>query len=118
MITTHCVCLEMSLGISSGFLQSRMANIRRMMFLMNVSILVSTTASPKHPQSFTGSAMTIQSVISVITIITARVILLVSLRRMAKRRKIPMANSAVASNTDITRVLQSGNIQSICSASR
>ena len=117
-MTIHRVGLDMSNGMSIGLLQMRMAMARRMMFLMNVSMLLSTMASPKQPQSFTGSAMTIQSVISVITAITSRVSLLTSLLRMAKSRKMPMANSHMASRTDITSVLHDGNIQSICSASR
>ena len=77
-------------------------------FFQNVCQLVSTKASPKHPQSLTGSSMASQSVMSVITTITQRVTLDTNRLRMAKSRQMPMTNSAADSRTEAESVTKSG----------
>ena len=65
-------------------------------------------ASPKQPQSLTGLAIAIHTVMRVITVINASITRVVNRRRMAKRMKMPSANSRAANATDEPSVSQSG----------
>ena len=80
--------------------------------------MVRVKASPKHPQSFTGSAMYIHTVISVITAIKASVSLDVNWRFMANSKNTPRANSMAARATAAERVVHCGTIAARSIAAR
>ena len=79
-------------------------------FFSNVSPLDSFSASPKQPQSLTGFAMYIHTVISVITAIKASVSRDVVLRPIAKSTDTPNANSNSDSATAAIISSHSGKI--------
>ena len=70
-----------------------MAHTSSTTFFQNVCQLVSTSASPKHPQSLMGFSMANHSVSGVITAIISNISLDVSRRRIANSRKTPKQNS-------------------------
>ena len=76
--------------------------------MASVCMLVSITASPKHPQSETGSAMAIHTVIAVIAIMKSSIAADVALRLMAKSMNMPSENSTADSAIDEHSVSQSG----------
>ena len=86
------------------------------MFLSRVSPLVSFMASPKHPQSFTGLAMNIHTVMRVITTIIAVVNFDTSRRCMANSMNMPSANSVIANAIAPVSVIQSGMYSARCNA--
>ncbi len=98
----------MSLAISRGHFAITTAHANKMMFFISVCVLVSTMASPKHPQSFTGLATAIHKVSTVMTTITAVTMRLTIRRCMANKRYMPKANSKAANITDAVSVAQSG----------
>ena len=65
-------------------------------FFHSVCQLVSTSASPKQPQSVMGLVSASQRVSGVIMIITASTTFDTSRRLMAKSRQMPRMNSTVA----------------------
>ena len=98
----------MSLGISRGQ-RARMAAITSIAtFFHSVCQLLSTSASPKHPQSWMGSANASQSVNSVIRAIISSTTFDTSLRLMAKSRQMPRMNSVADNNTEAESVSRSG----------
>ena len=100
----HWFALPMNLTIAHGHLHTTMEAASSTMFLRSVSPLVSFNASPKHPQSFTGSAIAIHTVMAVITVMKASISLDTSLRRMAKSRRIPSDSSTAACSTEALSV--------------
>ena len=98
----------MSRGMPSGYVQTIRAAASSTTFFQKVCQLVSTSASPKHPQSVTGSSIASQSVSSVITIISTTRIFETSLRLMANNRQMPSRNSVAERMTDEARVPKSG----------
>ena len=88
------------------------------MFLASVWPLVSTTASPKQPQSLTGLATAIHTVISVIMVMKIRVTRVASRRRMAQSINTPIENSNAAKSTATVRVTHPGRVSAIESAAR
>ena len=94
--------------MSSGHLLTTMAAPSRIRFFQNVCQLVNTSASPKHPQSVTGSDMASQSVKSVMMIMITSTAFDTSRLRMAKSRQIPRKNSTVESSTEAASVIRSG----------
>ena len=82
---SHWVERDRKRYIAKGHLASTMAQASSTMFLRNVSTLVSTTKSPKHPQSFTGLATNIHSVTMVITDMSAKANLETKRRRIANK---------------------------------
>ena len=71
-------------------------------------MLLSTMASPKHPQSETGSAMAVHTVMAVITTMKSSITADVALRLMAKSMNMPNENSIADSAIDEHSVSQSG----------
>ena len=94
----------MSLGMSSGHLHTTAASMSSATFFQSVCQFVSSSASPKHPQSWMGSASASQSVSSVIAAMTASTIFDTSLRLMAKSRQMPRMNSVAERSTDAESV--------------
>ena len=103
---------------SIGFHATTRAAPSSTTFFQNVCQLVSTSASPKQPQSLTGLATASQSVSGVITASSTTAILDASRRRMAKSRKMPMENSSVDSAMLATMVPVSLTSPSKCIACR
>ena len=99
---------DMSLGIASGHRAIAAVHARSTMFLASVCALVSVIASPKQPQSFTGSATYIHTVTAVITTMSAASTFDTARRLMANITSTPSVNSIAASATAPHRVSQSG----------
>ena len=108
-MTIHCAFFDTNLTMLVGHFSSMSAMASRMMFLMKVCPLLSTTASPKHPQSFTGLAITIHRVSRVMMLISASTILETRCLLMANNRKMPNENSSAASRTAPTSSVHSGS---------
>ena len=104
--------------ILSGFHASRAASASSTMFFTSVCPLVSTIASPKHPQSSTGSAMYIHTVRHVITTITPSTIFVTSRLLMANSNSTPNTNSIVDRAIAMPSSTQSAIIPPMPSASR
>lgn len=98
----------MNLPMSIGHTATTREHANSTMFLPSVSQLVSVTASPKHPQSLMGLAMTSQSVSGVIMHMTATISLDTTLRHTAKSRNTPRQNSTAERSTDEARTANSG----------
>ena len=96
--------------MSSGYLQTIKAAASSTTFFQKVCQLVSTSASPKHPQSVTGSSIASQSVSSVISVISTTRIFETSLRLMANNRQMPNRNSVAERMTDEASVPKSGTM--------
>ena len=107
-MTIHWVDLEKHLIIFNGIFHRQIAIANRMRFLTRVSSLLNLMASPKHPQSFTGLAMAIQMVMSVMMTMINSNILDISLLLIPNRMNMPMENSIVERATEAVRVIQSG----------
>ena len=103
-ITIHLLDLFTNCAMSMGHRHVTTAHASRIIFLPKLCQPVSTIASPKHPQSLTGSAMASQSVSGVNSAITASVSLDVNLRLMAKSMLMPSRNSTADDATDRARV--------------
>ena len=80
-------------------------------FFQNVCQLVSTSASPKQPQSLIGLAIASHSVSSVITTMRISTISDTRRRRMAKSRQMPRKNSADDCTTETASVTKSGTTE-------
>ena len=100
----HWFVLLMKRTILCGSLHTMMAAASRIMFFASVCQLERISASPKHPQSFTGSATAIHTVIIVITAMKASTSRLTMRRLMAKSRKMPRQNSTAERRTDAESV--------------
>ena len=87
-------------------------------FFQKVCQLVSTSASPKQPQSLMGFSMASHSVSSVITTIMASVSLVTTRRRMAKSRQMPSTNSMADCRMEAESVTKSGTSSPKCIATR
>ena len=98
----------MNRTIFCGYMNIITEQAKSTMFLMSVSTFVSIIASPKHPQSDTGFAIAIQTVMAVIIAMKANISFDVACRRIAKRVKIPNENSTAASPIAMMSVSQSG----------
>ena len=72
---------------------------------------MSTSASPKQPQSLMGLAMASHSVSSVITTMRTITISDTRRRRMAKSRQMPRKNSADDCTTETASVTKSGTTE-------
>ena len=107
-MTIHWLLSEMKRNIAKGLRMMTIEQPRRMMFFTSVSVFVKCKASPKQPQSFTGFATTNHTVISVMMLMKTTINLEMSLRWMAKSRKMPIQNSTAASKTAIINSIQSG----------
>ena len=83
----------MKRAMSTGRHATSAAHAESTMFFSSVSPLVSFSASPKQPQSFTGSATNIHSVSTVIAVIKASVMRDTTCRRTANSMNTPNANS-------------------------
>ena len=107
-ITIHWFVLDTKRSISSGCHAMSSAQVSRTAFLQKVCQLVSTSASPKHPQSLMGLAMASHSV-SGVSIRSQPSMMRVTTRlRMANNRHTPSQNSAADSKTEAVRVMKSG----------
>ena len=95
--TIHADFCEMKRSISLRPLKATTAATSSTTFLPKVSQLVSTTASPKQPQSDTGSARARYSVSGVIKHISSNASHEAMLRRMPRNRNTPTQNSMPAS---------------------
>ena len=116
MVTIHWFDLDISRAMSIGRIAVTMAAASSTMFFRSVSPLVSFMASPKHPQSFTGLAMNIHTVMSVITTINAVTSFDTRWRCMANSMNMPRANSVMASVIAPVSVSQSGMYSARCMA--
>ena len=79
-MTIHWFDSETKRNMSLGHQATTTAQPNSRMFFQNVCQLVSTTASPKHPQSLMGLASASHSVRGVITAIISNISLDVSRR--------------------------------------
>ena len=95
-----------------------MAQASNTTFFQNVCQLVSTMASPKHPQSLMGLAKASHNVTAVMMSINSKATFDIRRRRMANSRQMPTPNSTADSNTDAHSVMKSGTSCCMCSASR
>ena len=75
------------------------------MFFQKVCQLLMTNASPKQPQSDTGSAMAIQSVSGVMKHIMMMASMEVDLRLVPNTKHIPIRNSKAARPMPITNAI-------------
>ena len=100
----------MKRAISAGRHATSVAHAISTMFFSSVSPLVSLSASPKHPQSFTGSAMYIHTVSAVITLIRASVSFDTMCLRTAKSMNTPSENSRAPSAIATITSAQSGRM--------
>ena len=85
------------------------ASASRTIFFSSVSRFVRVSASPKQPQSLTGSAMYIHTVTAVMTTMNSSVSLAVTLLLIAVSMNAPSVNSTMLSDTDIRSVSISGS---------
>ena len=92
--------------MSNGHRLTMTASSSRTTFLKKVCQLVSTMASPKHPQSLMGLAMASHSVSGVMTSIISSASIAISRLRMAKSRQMPTVNSKADSRTETPRVIR------------
>lgn len=104
----HWLFLEMKRYWSDGRHTVTMLQASNTTFFISDSILVRCTASPKHPQSFTGSATTSHRVTSVMQPIKSKDKRAVRRRRMAQSNRTPMTNSTADSRMLAQSVIQSG----------
>ena len=79
-MTIHWLALLTNRNMSLGHLTTTSAHASSTTFFQNVCQLVSTTASPKQPQSLMGLASASQSVSGVITAMISNISLDVSRR--------------------------------------
>ena len=94
-MTIHWLDLLTKRNISFGFHATMTAMSSSTTFFQKVCQLVSTMASPKHPQSLMGLAMASHSVSRVMTTMMPTSSLETSRLWMAKSRQIPMRNSTI-----------------------
>ena len=109
-MTIHWLLFDTKRIMSSGRHATRTAHASSTTFFQNVCQLVNTSASPKHPQSLTGSATASHSVSGVITSITSNTSRDTSRRRMANIRQMPNTNSTADNSTDAPSVTKSGSV--------
>ena len=93
METIHSILAVIKRMIRSFHLKTDMAATNNTIFLPKVCQLVNTQASPKHPQSDTGSAKARYKVNGVITPINNKANVDARLLRMPRNKKIPALNS-------------------------
>ena len=117
-MTIHWLLFDTKRTMSSGQRVTMTAIASSTTFFQNVCQLVSTTASPKHPQSLTGLATASHSVSGVITSMTNSTSLDTSRLRMANIRQMPSTNSMADSSTLAPSVMRSGNACPKCMAVR
>ena len=103
-MTIHWLALLMNLTIANGAFHIAKAAASSIMFLPKVCQLVSLRASPKHPQSLTGFARAIHTVVAVIIAMKRRMVFDTSLLLMAKSSRMPRLNSKAARITDAPSV--------------
>ena len=106
-MTIHWLDLDTNRYMSSGWRQIRTAMASSTAFFQNVCQLVSTTASPKHPQSLTGLAKASHSVSGVMTRKSISVSSDTMRRRMASNRNVPSENSNADNNMAAPSVMAS-----------
>ena len=94
--------------ISNGCHHTVKAHASSTTFLANVCQLVSTTASPKHPQSLIGLATAIHRVRGVIRSIISSTSSDTRRRRMAKSRQMPIPNSMADNRMEAPNDIKSG----------
>ena len=98
----------MSRACSNGHFHTTMAAPSSITFFHSVCQLVSTSASPKQPQSLIGLLKASQSVSGVITTMMASTSLDTMRRLMANSKQMPKKNSVAANSTDEASVVKSG----------
>ena len=91
----------------SGHTATTAEAVSRTTFFHSVCQLVSFTASPKQPQSFTGLATANHSVTTVITAMKASTMRDTCLRLMANSRNTPKQNSSAERLSEAASVSQS-----------
>ena len=87
-------------------------------FLINVSQLVSTQASPKHPQSDTGLKIARYNVNGVIKLININANVEATVLRTPKNKKIPIENSMADNAIPPNNGKNEGNQEAIPNAAR
>ena len=108
MTTIHWFGSLMSLAWRVGHFHTMTAAQSSATFFHSVCQLVSTSASPKHPQSVMGSVSASQRVSGVMMSMTTSTTFDTSRRLMAKSRQMPRMNSTVARSTAAGSVSMSG----------
>lgn len=111
-MTIHWLDSDTNLIILSGLHAVTTAIVSKAMFFHSVCVLVSLTASPKHPQSLMGLAMASHSVTAVITESRPTVAHEVCRRLMANSRNMPRQNSTAANPIEKANSTQSGRAPS------
>ena len=94
--------------IKPDHLNTEIAAIKKKIFFQKVSQLVRIIASPKQPQSETGFITAKYKVNGVMNNINPNREIVVSFRRIPKKRNTPKVNSTTANNIDPKRGRNSG----------
>jgi len=118
LMAIHWFDLEINRYMPNGHFISTAAHANSTMFLTRVCVLVSFTASPKHPQSLTGLAMATHRVTMVMPAINSSDSSDTRRRRMANRMKMPSENSNADKIIDRAKVTVSGTTETMPNAPR